>query len=334
MEGTLVPAAAKPMGPAKLSQPSIAGVPVKQATVLQYTGLQGGLAEAQRGVDVTFGKLSKAQFDALVKEFGGQTQVRHEPAREYGVVDFLPPAIQGLVGKDLDAGGMVELAGTEELAEYLRAETRNVRVGATPNCHGTAWEMVRAFQGQASAHVQLGYGDALLVGGAYEEHFKSLGVTAPGKQADLSKLKAGDVVTVSTWDRADKAERALLHSAVYVGGGLFFEKPDTESDTSETPYRLVTLEQLTASVQATVGREPLSLHARRPSAPLAPLAQQFASPDAPALEAALAKQGKTVGKPLVMEYVMGTGGGIQGGALSVVLPKQVSVGADGRGVLR
>lgn len=334
LEGTLVAARAKSMGPATLSQPTIAGVPVKQATVLQYTGLVGGRPEAQRGVEVSFGKLSQAQFDALAKEFGGQTRVRYDAAREYGVVDFLPPAVQGLVGKDLDAGGMVELKGTEELAEFLRAETRNVHVGATPNCHGTAWEMVRAYQGQASAHVQLGYGDAMLVGGAYEDHFKSLGVTPPGKQLDFSRLKAGDVVTVSTWDRTDKAERSLLHSAIYVGGGLFFEKPDTEADTSETPYRLVTLEQMTGSVQGAVGREPLSLHARRPKAPLAPLAQQFASPDAPTLEAALAKQGKTVGKPLVMEYVMGAGGGIQGAALSAVLPKQVGVGADGRGVLR
>ncbi len=164
-----------------------------------------------------------------------------EPAREYGVIDFLPPAMQGLSGKDLDTGGEAKVKLTKHLADEMRVE-QDLSIGSTPNCHGTAWEMMRAYQGQAGVHVQLGYGDFNTASASYEA-FKSLDVTPPGTKPDLSKLQPGDVVTMSNWDTDSKAEWDLLHSAVYVGGGLFFEKP--------TPNTTCTVNRRTASSRST-----------------------------------------------------------------------------------
>ncbi len=102
----------------------------------------------------------------------------------------------------------------------------------------------------------------------------------------------------------------------------------------ESPYRLVTLDQITAALTEAKGDASFSIHQRRPAKPLAPLAQEFASGDAAAIEALLAKKGQTLGKQLVSEFVMGMGGTIRGVAVNAVLTQQLSVGADGRGVLR
>lgn len=318
----------------KLNFPaSVAGVPVKSANELQYSGVKGDNELMLRGADVQFGKLSPSQFDALKAEFGGRSQARYDANRSYSATDFLPPMLQGLIGKDLDTGAPVEIPGTEALAADLMSEG-NLTIGSSPNCHGTAWEAARAFQGQTGAHVQFAYGDATTAQGVYLDLVK-VARTEPGQKLDLSKLKPGDIVSFGTADSTG-AERDLLHSAVYAGGGLFFEKPDTESDDyRETPYRLVTLEQALAPIKHYVGDEPLVLTSLRPKGPLASPAQTFAATDGPnELEALLQKRGETTGKPLVLELYLGMGGGVKGMSLNAVLTKRLEVDAQGRGVLR
>jgi len=321
------------VGPAKLPSSTIAGVKVKQATVLQFEGLTGANPLMTKTLDVQFGKLSQPQFDALKKEFGGLSQVKFDAAREYGAIDFLPPALQALVNRDIDPGKAVSLKGTTRLNHTLGNEgAGDIEINTTPNCHGTAWEMMRAYQGQPSTHVSLLYGDAQLSGPEYEDakRFTTVGTAEAGKAPTFLKdLQPGDVVAFKQGDYE------LLHSAVYVGGGLFFEKPNTESDEyDESPYRLVTLDQAIAPIAEFMDGKP-TLTALRPKVTLPPGTEIFSTgEDAQKLEAWAAKKGQTVGKPLVREFEVGMGGGIRGTHFNAVETKRVEIGPDGRGVIR
>lgn len=333
LEGTLHPAPTRPLGPANVGS-TIAGVPVRSATTSQFTGLTGAKDLMTRTIEVSFGKLSRPQFDALKAEFGGKSAVPFDANREYTAVDFLPPALQGLVNRDLDTGNNISLPGTKKLAEDMMMGDL-VEIGSTPNCHGTAWEMMRAYQGNASTHVQLAYGDAQLVGDRYSTEFTALTTAKPGEKLDTSKLQPGDVVTFARHDK-EYGDMELLHSAVYVGGGLYFEKPDTESDQyAETPYRLVTLDQVTAPIADFLSEQP-SMTARRPNAPLAAPAEAFGAgaDDTGKLETLLNKRGETIGRPLTTELIMGMGGGVRGMAFNAVVTKRVEVDSSGRGAIR
>ncbi|MEW5740109.1 MAG: hypothetical protein AB1938_14355 [Myxococcota bacterium] len=331
LKGTLVTPARQDGGPAKFPR-TVAGVPVASATVVHFDGLTGKKALMQQGVEVKFGKLSQAQFDALKAEFGGASKVPYDAKREYTAVDFLPPALQALVFKDLDTGKTVELKGTAKLREPGEGD---YTISLDPNCHGTAWEAMRAFQGQATGAVSLHFGDATTADGHYvdEKRFTPLGSAKPGEApAFLSQLKPGDVVRFDRYQEGF-GNMELLHSAVYVGGGLFFEKPDTEMDEySETPYRLVTYEQVKAPIVEAMG-EDVAPTALRPKVALEAGTTAFAFSDDGKLEGWAAKKGVTLGRPLVVELEMGMGGGVRGFHASAVDTRQLRIGSDGRGVL-
>ncbi|MBL8921450.1 MAG: hypothetical protein JNJ54_21500 [Myxococcaceae bacterium] len=321
------------IGPAKLASRAIASVNVKQANELQFQGLTGANPLMTKTLDVQFGRLSQPQFEALKTEFGGASQVKFDPNREYVAIDFLPPSLQALVNRDIDAGPAKSIKGTSRLNDAMGNEGRgDLEIHSAPNCHGTAWEMMRAYQGQPSAHVSLLYGDAQLVGPHYEDPamFTTVGAAESGKTpAFLKDLKPGDVLAFK------RGDSELLHSAVYVGGGLFFEKPNTESDAyEESPYRLVTLEQALAPITDYAG-EPPSIVGLRPKGVLPPGIEAFSTgDDAQKLEAWAAKKGQTIGKPLVREFEVGMGGGIRGLHFNAVETARVDIGADGRGVIR
>lgn len=286
-----------------------------------------------KALDVQFGKLTPPQFDALRAEFGGLSQVKYDTAREYSAIDFLPPTLQALVNRDLDTGPTITIKGTKKLNDAMGNEGRgDLQIGSTPNCHGTAWEVMRAYQGQPSTHVNLLYGDAQLVGPEYEDaaKFTPVGTAQAGKTSEfLASLKPGDVVAFK------RGEYELLHSAVYVGGGLFFEKPNTESDEyDESPYRLVTLDQAIAPIQEYAGEAPV-VSALRPKQPLPSGLEAFTTgEDAQNFEAWAGKKGQAVGKPLVREFEVSLGGGIRGLHFNAAEVRRVELGADGRGVIR
>lgn len=309
----------------------IAGVKVASARVLLFDGVAGQRPLMQQGVEVRFGKLTAEQFQALSAEFGGHSRVKFDAAREYGAVDFLPPALQALVHRDGDFGEGVKLPGTAKLREMGEGD---YSIAVSPNCHGTAWEAMRAFQGPSTGSVALHYGEAVTADARYadENSFTTLGRSAAGQAPQfLSQLKPGDVVA---FNRAEgELDYELLHSAVYAGGGLFFEKPDTELDAhTETPYRLVTWDQMKAPIADFLGEEP-SATARRPRAALEPGLTAFSFDDGGKLEGWAKKKGATVGKPLVVELEMSMGGGVRAYHASAVETFKVTIGADGRGTI-
>ncbi len=328
----LLPNAPAPHLPATIDRPathapaSVAGVPVQRATELVYQGLKQGSALTNFGTELSFGKLSKPQYEALKREFGGKTQVPYDGQRAYVASDFLPPALQALVNRDFDPGPPVTLGGTSGLNKNLGNDAkRDLRISSSPNCHGTAWEAMRAFQGEARSQVELAYGDAGHASAKYDQ-MKSLGSTSSNDaQALLASLKPGDVV-------AFNVGQTLAHSAVYAGGGLFFEKPDTESDEShETPYRLVPFAHVVAPIEEASGQPP-EVSAFRPTSALPPTSEAYGAPTEhqAALESWAAKKGKTVGKRFTEEVDRGMSGNALGSAFNAVEVVPLSTGPDGR----
>lgn len=331
LKNLLVETPSTSLGPMPFAK-NIAGVPVKSATRVQYQGLVGGRPEMTEAIDVGFGKLTQAQFKTLQAEFGGVSQRSYSAQDTYTARDFMSPAVQALVGQDVDAGAPVVIANTKRLAKELSLyATSDVSISASPNCHGTAWEIARHYRTPGLKTLDLAYGDAQLVELNYPAKFKQ--VVKPTEKLAVDALKPGDVVTFRS--SKDGEEGPLLHSTTYVGGGLFFEKPDTESDAfGETAYRLVTLEQSMAPAKNFLGdAEKLFLAAWRPKAALAPTPKVFAMEDelTRKLEGTLNKQRKTVDKALTAEYEVGLAGSTRGVWFNAVLSRVLQVDARGLG---
>ncbi|MBI5494262.1 MAG: LysM peptidoglycan-binding domain-containing protein [Deltaproteobacteria bacterium] len=318
----------------------IAGVPVT-AVAQRFDGMKSSIGpDSLRTVDVRLGTLTQAQFDAVKTSFGGLTSVTFDPARKYSAVDFLPPALQALCGKDLDLPTDVKLKGTKKIGE-INMNPADHTIGLTMNCHATAWEAARAFQGANTDAVSIFYGEMVVMDGLVEEgaDFKHLGEVPAEKKEDLLKLdlKPGDIVQfdeVSDWARMTM----LLHSAVYVGNGLFFEKPNTEGaekedaahyvHQDETPFRLVTLDMMTAPIsQAVDGKYKMT--AWRPLTAMKEPRDAFES----ALEGDFRKYAKGRGAALNLELVsmleQGMAGNIRGEYASALVTVGLAQNPDG-----
>jgi hypothetical protein len=126
---------------------------------------------------------------------------------------------------------------------------------------------------------------------------------------------------VQLYERTDWVRMStLLHSAVYVGGGLYFDKPNTEGHErpdpdryirqEETPFRLATLEEMASPVDRAVqGR-----FCARVFSPLRPLedpAEAFAFSLDDELAAWARARGREVGAELVASYEQGMAGNIR-----------------------
>jgi hypothetical protein len=327
-----------------IALPPIAGLPVS-AQVQRFVGVASMLgSSALETLDVRFGRLTQAQFEDVKASFGGRSRVKFEPTRDYSAVDFLPPALQALVGQDLDRRDPVTLPGTAALGngDPRRGE---LSIGLAPNCHGTAWEAMRAFQGKATESVALGYGEMIRMHDlvAEDKAFEKLGVVPASRANDLLDLglRPGDCVLfreVTDWARMT----TLLHSAVYVGSGLFFEKPNTEGadvaqperyrDHEETPFRLVTLDMMKAPIAGLVD-DRFTIEARRPVAPLPLAAEAFGSPLEKDVQTYAAGRGATLDTRLVLELEQGAAGNIRAEHASALVEVALRDRADGTTVI-
>ena len=281
----------------------IRGVDVEEAGTERFLGARNDFLHptALRTADLDFGRLNATEFQALVSEFGGLSQVPYQAERDYEAADFLPPVLQALLNQDLEIPEAVVLPQSADYAWPPLGD--DLPIDLTANCHGTSWEAMRSFQGHNDvANIYLG--EASVIDAALQsDKFEKVG--APGKRMPEG-LKPGDVVAFdeeSEWARMTM----LLHTAVYVGGGLFFEKPNTESQGEDSPYRLATWEMLTAPVEQYVdGR--YTAQAYRPRTPLAGAEETFRSDQ---LDEWVEKHGK-LDKPVLTVIEPSMGGGIRG----------------------
>ncbi len=319
LKAVFVPTRSTPEQPVTL--PAVAGVPV-EAQRVRLEGVKSSLgASATQAVEARLGKLTQAQFDAVKTELGGRSNVGFDPQRSYVLQDFLPPALQALLHQDLEVGEPVTLKGTKGKGEDMAVD-KDRQISLTMNCHATAWEAVRAYQGEHK-EVAIFYGEMIAMDGHTTDANKFAPV-AELTAAELSKLgtlplQPGDVVQfheVSEWARMTM----LLHSAVYVGGGLFFEKPNTEGagkddpanyvKQDETPFRLATPELMAAPLSDAVEGK-FRMVVLRPKEKLEDPAQAFASSWQKELSTMAAKKGRTLGVEVVSEIEQGMGGNIR-----------------------
>jgi hypothetical protein len=331
-----------------LALPDIAGVPVR-GQVLTMTSVKSSSvhASALESVDARFGTLTRAQFDAVHAALGGRSRVVFDAARDYAVADFLPPAAQALLHQDLEIADPVTLKGTKHLSPDFGYDRYDLSLDVTMNCHATAWETMRAYQGDTAA-VSIFYGemvvmDGLTVTDSPTASFDALAQVA-GKDfgaVDTTALKPGDLVQFFLDTGFASASTNLLHSAVYVGGGLFFEKPNTEGPEvakseyqtqDETPYRLGTAAHLKQALDEATGSQ-FRAEVKRPKAPLPPAATAFASSLQADAEAWAKKKGRTLGATLVPMYEQGMGGNIRSESTNALVELKVATKADGTGVL-
>lgn len=329
------------VGPVSL--PAVAGVPLT-GQLERFEGVKTWIdASAHVTTEATLGKLDALQFQAVHAALGGKSQVGFDPTRSYTLTDFLPPTLQALVNVDLEIPAPQDIKGAKNIGE-LMSKGQDKTIGLTSNCHGTAWEAMRAYQG-APASVGVYYGEMVTMDGLTHDEARftkvaELSAAEVGQLATLD-LKPGDLVQLhdtNEWVRMTM----LLHSAVYVGGGLFFEKPNTEGaevpvpekyiEQEETPYRLATLDNMVKPV-ATAVEGKFRVEVLRPTAPLEPGHEAFAT----GLEADYAKlakkKGTTLGLELVHEFEQGMGGNIRADYASAAVTVPVSIGPDGRGRL-
>ncbi|MFZ9890112.1 MAG: hypothetical protein ACO3JL_21650, partial [Myxococcota bacterium] len=150
-------------------------------------------------------------------------------------------------------------------------------------------------------------------------------------------LRPGDIVEfhqVQDWARLTH----LTHSAVYVGNGLFFEKPATEGPNEdnkvtcqvrdETPFRLVTLDMMARLIDNALSGS-YRVEAWRPAAPLKEAAEAFASSLTGRIKAYAEARGAVLNLPLVGEFEQGMAGTISGEHASALVKKPLRQNDEG-----
>lgn len=335
LDATVRPFPLKPDAPLQMAE--VRGVDVEHAESLRFDGVRNEFlsASALTTVRAEFGKLTAAEFGGLKEAFGGRSKVPFDPARNYEVIDFLPPGIQAVVNRDVEVQDPAQLKGSAHWWEGNGPEARNMSIALTTNCHGTAWEAMRAFQGQDRTW-SLFFGDAVGMSdlAADAKLFDTVAELPMGEADRLQTvdLKPGDLVQfheVQEW----QTMASLLHSAVYVGGGLFFEKPDTERADEDSPFRLATAASMIGPISDfSEGKFRMAvLRARRElPVPSKAFASGFETEGA-RLER---KKRLPLGTPLLKEIEVGMGGGMRSMNLAALKEYSLEIGPDGRGSLR
>lgn len=306
----------------------IAGIAVTKGRRMHFEGVKNDFLHpsALTTVDLQFGKISRAQFDTLHETFGARSDVVYAPDREFAVVDFLPPALQALVNRNIDLPESVTLAGTQHWDSLPLDKDKTV--GLSNNCHGIAYEAVQAFL-QPKTDVAIFNGDAMIMDGiAYD--LAVVHELSADRGADLADLPLvpGDLVQVL--DPNARGHTDLLHSSVYVGGGLFFEKPDTESEDSESPYRLTDAEGLRSPVEHFVDG-PVGIRVHRAKDELPPAESRFKSEMSDAADKLADVSGRPLGNALMTNIEFGMGGGLIGEYVTALARMPLARDPAGRG---
>lgn len=330
-----------------VSLPSVAGVPL-QGTLERFEGVKTWLNPAALVTTrAVLGMLTPAQFEAVRAALGGLSEVGYAPDRSYELIDFLPPVIQALVNRDVEVPAIASVDGVQfSEGAYVIPDSGPAQVALTMNCHGAAWGAMRAYQGE-NDKVDVFYGEAIDLDAKVHESadFEKIAEIDGAHVEDLlaADLHPGDLVQfyeVADWMRMS----FLLHSAVYVGGGLFFEKPNTETseadahqygaddEADETPFRLATVDNMAQPIHDAVEGH-YRVEVLRPKHALPAAEQAFESSLEGDFRRFAEGRGQLLGNQLVSEFEPSLGGGIRCENAAALETLHVSRGESGRGVI-
>jgi hypothetical protein len=164
---------------------------------------------------ISFGRLSLSEFNLLKKYYQFPTKVTiqwdlsYEPTREYKLVDFLAPKIQPLMGKTMFFGIPTKLLAVD--ANYTEQEY----IFFSSNCWSTVHEILVSDRWPFDFH---GYVTDMNASG------KTVLDEALGNNA-TSKEVSYDPQNINAYDYfLNLDEFGILHTAVFIGPGLIFEK--------------------------------------------------------------------------------------------------------------
>lgn len=236
--------------------------------------------EDQYILDVTLGQISEAQFQTLQAHYRVQLNTPYDSQRIYKLVDFLPAFMQKMNGYVLVPHS---LPAAPELLKALESQgksTENVAY-VDANCHSVTWQWVNHLQGKGS-------NEALLVLADGEQ----LGLDFKVKPRDL---QPGDVLVIRGTGGFDQVD-AVLHSAIYLGYGLVFEKGNPGA---EYPYRMSYLKDVIGKYKKGVANASFNLyriHAKSRILPTLVREYSLASPDN--------QSGLNLPAPLLEQYIL------------------------------
>lgn len=197
-------------------------------------------------LNVSLGCMSKEKFDALQKAFGSSMTTPFDSNTNYNLKEFLPNFLKKVIGKHLVPHEIVvpdlvygEVSALGEVDKMAKVDS---------NCHSVAWQWINHAQGQKSDDFifALVDGDSLL------------GFAQSAPAISQSQLQIGDVVMVE--GNTLQQQGAALHSAIYIGEGLVFEKGNPGEN---YPYRVAKLKDVISKYETAV--EGAIFHFRRPS---------------------------------------------------------------------
>lgn len=207
----------------------------RSTDVFSYDGLRKLPPSAADIVEVALSINSAQQVHELNRVFGGQTVKEFTAGQTYSLVDFLPPLVQALNGHRFlvhDEYTKVRKSSGELTEREIQTMT---------NCWTTAYEIARLNSPVNAARSEKSMSVFFISGPQIERVLKD---PKFGKRLNSSaELRPGDMILISK--RAGEiygpnaprpTEPILLHAAIFVDTGLFFEKTGVDS---QNLYRLV-----------------------------------------------------------------------------------------------
>lgn len=194
---------------------------------------------------VRLGALTEQQFKDLHKYYNTTITKDYDPKKNYDLIDFMPVFIQELNGKTLKPAALqVPSALTKALQHQgITLDLNKAYVDA--NCHSVTWQWVNHLQNQAppKAILSLGDGDQLL------------SQIQTNQKNDFNSLQPGDIGIIS--GAAGFSQDGVLHSFVYLGFGLVFEKGNPGAN---YPYRIAYLDDIVKKYKAEISEPDFSFY--------------------------------------------------------------------------
>lgn len=172
-------------------------------------------------LEIRFSPMTRQQFNALTEAYGGSGFVPYSAGARYELSDFQPPVIQALIG--LRFPPILE-EGYASLKKNAAEFNLDSTICTQANCYSTVWEIVRAKPFKTSQDKGI---FCLFWEGEYIFN-ETICKAEYGKVIAPASLRPGDVVLF--FDRINAEYRSLMHAAVFIDNGLYFEKTDSDGD--------------------------------------------------------------------------------------------------------
>lgn len=221
----------------------------------RFNEIRSEFEENKYYLEVTFPSLGQAQFDGLMKLFGGHSRVTFTPGKAYELSDFLHPAMQALGAQTYEGIGYVGASDLTDLLDLfpeggtdeqirkrdLFAALWHNEFWSQANCYNTSAELVRMMHPAQGGNMDmfLYLPDRFQAdgwfGGGLRQSLNLPESDAFSRRVDDAQVAFGDVLVVRAKNRSFSDYPLLAHTAIVLSQKLLFEKTDSSRN---DPYRV------------------------------------------------------------------------------------------------